>query len=124
MSTHPWLERTAVVSLGLTVLLLADGASVLPGGTTWAASDNETETAASSADAIVCTPGFGDTHSREDMALHGVTLTRDGALAVGFSRRRSANNMGRRQPAAIHNPSGRWTRTFPVRICAWSSAAT
>ncbi|MFV2064249.1 MAG: FG-GAP repeat domain-containing protein, partial [Chloroflexota bacterium] len=63
-------------------------------------------------DAIVCASGFGDTRSKDDMTLQGVTLTDSGALAVGFARRRRTNDGGRRKPVAIYNSAGRWTRTY------------
>jgi hypothetical protein len=99
MSYFRGLGRPFILVLSLSLLLLADGLAVPPG---------HVVSAADAAD--VCTPGFADAGSKADMALHGVTLTGGGALAVGFSRLRDPDHGGRRAPAAIVNTTDRWTR--------------
>ena len=61
-------------------------------------------------DAVVCDAGVGTTDLRADMALHGVTLTNHGALAVGFSRAGLSDELGHRRPAAIATVGDEWTR--------------
>ena len=102
------------MTLSLSILLLAETFVAAPRAVSGATPDGNAAIADAllSRDAIVCASGFEDTRTREDMALHGVTLTNGGALAVGFAGRRQTNDFGRRRPVAMQNVTGRWTKTF------------
>ena len=103
----------AVVALGLSAMLLADSFAVVPGHAVDAAAGaRQGDDASDTADALVCSSGFGDIRTKTDMSLHGVALTNRGAIAVGFTRRRQPSDLGHRRTAAIYNSAGRWLRTY------------
>ena len=106
--------RLPLLALGLSLLLLADLPTAWSGGTLAAAQDGDVasllEHGAQENGAMACTSGFGDTDSKVALALHGVTLTGRGALAVGFSRAGEDDDFGQRRPASVFNEDGAWTR--------------
>jgi hypothetical protein len=123
MSYRPRFARAVLVALGLSLMLLVDGlASVAAQSAEDASAEVASAEVASSAealvgealppagDAVVCDAGVGTTDLRADMALHGVTLTNHGALAVGFSRAGLSDELGQRRPAAIATVGGEWIR--------------
>lgn len=114
MSYFRGLGFTVPLVLSLSILLVADALAVTPGGAVMAAEDTKpaSETAKDALRAPVCTYGFGQTDSKSDMALHGVTLTDRGALAVGYTRRRGGDELGRRSPASLLNRNDGWSRVY------------
>lgn len=113
MSYYSRLRATVPVALSLSVLLLVDALAVGSGHAAVAAGDpNASSEAPLRAEAVACTYGFGDTENKSDMSLHGVTLTDNGAVAVGFTRRRQSDELGRRTPATIVHRSDEWTRVY------------
>jgi len=124
MSERPRFARATVVVLGLSALLLADalaaplGHGLVAGAQAEPTAEPATEAEASAAltpqdsDAEGCALGFGDTDSKVGMVLHGVALTGRGALAVGFSRVGSSDDLGQRRPASVYNASDHWTRVW------------
>ena len=106
------------IALGLTVLLLADSFALRPEQVALAATDGRDSApgaavgpAETTRDLLACANGFGDIRQREDMSLLGVTVTGDGAVAVGFGRLRDENGT-RRRPASLYTNAGRWFRAF------------
>ena len=110
MSRRPRVGRAVVAALGLSLLLLAD-ALVLTAAPALAADTDAADPAGADVEEFVCTPGFEDISNKAYMSLHGVTLTRGGALAVGFSRSPSSGD-GRRHPAVLVNDRESWTRVY------------
>lgn len=106
-SRAPW---TIASALGLALLLLADGAAVLPDRVAVAAKDRADDPPASSVDAVVCAQGFADIETKTEMSLHGVTLVPKGALAVGYSRQQVPGHNGVRAPATLVNRGNEWER--------------
>jgi hypothetical protein len=114
MSYFPRLSFTVPLVLSLAVLLATDALIVAPGDAA-AAADEPRPASEAAREAIttpVCTDGFGDTASKSDMSLHGVTLTDGGALAVGFTRKRSSDELGRRTPASLLRHADGWSRVY------------
>jgi hypothetical protein len=105
MSDRPRFARALLAALGLSLALLADGLAPVA-----AAEALIGEALPTPGDAIVCDAGIGATDTKADMALHGVTLTDRGALAVGFSRAGLSDELGQRRPAAITTVGDEWTR--------------
>ena len=66
--------------------------------------------AASSDATPACVSGFGSAETKAGLALLGVTLTGRGALAVGFSRISSGEEIGTRRPAAMFRVGDEWSR--------------
>ena len=118
MSDRPRLA-TRTLSLALALLLLADVSAALSGGADAAdaaraaalpekpvAGISVEESASSSA----CISGFGAMDSKAGLSLLGVTLTGRGALAVGFSRVSSGEELGMRRPASMFRAGDEWAR--------------
>ena len=102
-----------LVALGLSVLLLAEALTPSDGQRALAASEAEaviSQAVTAEEATMACDAGFGDTDSKADMTLQGVTLTDRGALAVGFSKTGLDEDLGQRRPAAIYNSDDQWTR--------------
>ena len=72
----PWAIVTA---LGLSLLLLADAAVLLPGHVAIAAKDQAKSTPQPAPDAFVCAQGFTDIETKAEMSIHGVALVLIGA---------------------------------------------
>jgi len=106
------------IALGLTLILIADVLAVRPPQVAAAATDGGANapgvrgaTVETTRDLLACASGFGDIRQRDDMSLLGVTVTGNGPLAVGFTRRRDERGTSRR-PASLYTSSGRWFRAF------------
>jgi hypothetical protein len=113
MSDRPKFVRAVLVALGLSLVLLANGLAPVAAQSAETASAPEAligEALPSADDVVVCDAGIGATDTKADMALHGVTLTDQGALAVGFSRAGLSDELGQRRPAAITSIGDEWTR--------------
>ena len=102
--------RTAVAALAICILLLADPLAMVSAPAAAAEPAGVDAIEPPSGEPVACVSGFGDTSSKVAMALHGVTLTGAGAIAVGFMRRSGVSDLGRRRPAAIYNSDERWRR--------------
>ena len=120
MSRFRGPEYASVVVLGLALLLLADGLSVLPGHTVRAAkgerdgngSGRISSATTASGETVVCAQGFANVDSKGNMSLHGVTRTGKGTIAVGYTRRSTPGHSGVRAPATIVNRGNGWSRVF------------
>jgi hypothetical protein len=113
------LKCAPLVTLGLSLLLLADGLALGPGQVVLGAQDGRTEnsgpiTSATSAqgEPVVCAQGFVDVETKTNMALHGVTQTGKGTVAVGYTRRSTPGHSGVRAPATLVLRGNTWDRVF------------
>jgi hypothetical protein len=99
--------------LGLSLLLLTDGLPVGLAHVTVASEDpDQVIEPPEDISGYTCASGFADIDSKVETSLHGVTLVKYGALAVGFTRRRDSAEFGRRRPAAVFNRTGVWERVW------------
>jgi len=118
MSRFQRLKRAPVAVLGLSLLLLADGLAVVPGHSVLGAKDESqpgggsriTSATAADGESVVCAQGFVEVDSKVNMALHGVTQTGKGTIAVGYGRRSTPGHSGVRAPATVVTRGDDWTR--------------
>ena len=118
MSHFRGLKRAPSIALGLTLLLLLDGLTVVPAHVALAAqgvtgqSDGGKITSAEDADgeSVVCAQGFVEVDTKANMSLHGIARTGKGIVAVGYGRRNSPGHNGVRAPASMVNRGDGWTR--------------
>ena len=102
--------RAAIVVLGLSLLLLADGLAAVPDRIVVAAKEDRRDAQSAVTDAVACAHGFADIDTKSDMSLHGVTLSPRGAIAVGYDRRSVPGHNGIRVPATLLNRGNGWQR--------------
>lgn len=111
MTDRPRLVRRTL-ALALAVLLLADATALAGDGAAAAKAEPPGIPLAGtdSADATACVSGFGSMDTKAGLSLLGVTLTGRGALAVGFSRISSGEELGTRRPASMFRADDEWAR--------------
>ncbi len=118
VSRFLWSKRAPLAVLGLTLVLLTDGLAVAPGHPVLGAKDEAaargggriTSVATADGESVVCAAGFVDIDNKTNMALHGVSRTDGGLIAVGYARRSTPGHNGVRAPAAMVDRGNGWTR--------------